>query len=198
MVQHPVDDNGGDRHIEPYGERQAGDPPVLRKLSPQSPIEHGQREGWDCRREDGMRDQDREVDRASRALARERGKAGEVPEDQIADQKERETLTPVRITRPRAVGIQHPVVKDPSVVEPPASEPRPRGSDPNPAVVRLPRPGASSRVAGSAQTAARAAVSVDLGALSQMRGPPERRRGSGRGGPIGPASTTGKLRRHPG
>src|SRR6266545_1449708 len=54
--------------------------------------------------------------------------------------REAETLAPVRITRPHAAGIQDSL-KDPSVVEPPAPEPRPAGSDPAPATILLPGQG---------------------------------------------------------
>src|SRR5437667_10691462 len=74
-IEHPVDDDAGDRDVEPDWERPACDPPVAVEAPGQRPPDRGERERNDGGSQHHVREEQAEVQRADQALAGERPSA---------------------------------------------------------------------------------------------------------------------------
>ena len=74
LIQHQVDDDAGDRDIQPEGQRPACDPDVPVELRPQPARGGHQRQRHDDRRQHDVREEDCEVDATNRARFRRKGR----------------------------------------------------------------------------------------------------------------------------
>ena len=73
MVEHPIDDDSGYGHIQPYRKGPTGDTPVLGESFPQSEIERYQGEREDRSGEDDMGNQNSKVDETNPPTPFKRG-----------------------------------------------------------------------------------------------------------------------------
>src|SRR5204863_1697102 len=77
-VQHEVDDHPRYRHVEPDREGPGGDPPMSGEVLLEGPVDRHHRQGNDQSRQDGVADQDREIDRPQRPLPPVGGRSQEM------------------------------------------------------------------------------------------------------------------------
>jgi len=74
-VEHPVDQDAGDRYIKPNGKGDSGNPGMCRKIASERPNQRHQHKRRDQYSAYGMRDQHREINRPDPTVVRKRRRA---------------------------------------------------------------------------------------------------------------------------
>ncbi len=88
MIQHEIDNDPGNRHIEPEREGPTGNLDMSIKSPFQCPIDSDQGQRENRRGQDGVGDQDREVESPNRSLPPEMDRPDVIVVREIGDQKE--------------------------------------------------------------------------------------------------------------